>query len=402
MTGRERVLATLNRQTPDTIPYDLGGTDCSSVHAISYKKLRDKLSILPGSPVDCGCLIQLNAQFDREVMDRLETDVECLWFAAKKTKIWNTPFGVDLVMPKNYLVEDLPDGSSVVKNAAGEVRGARAAGTYYIDPVGTPLAGLTSPSQLDDFDSLFDRWDYSSTYDESIDELAARARLQYQSTDRAVVALWRLHYLQSGQVMRGFEQFLIDLMIEKEMAHALLEKLHRVYLKRVDTFLAAFGDYIDVVFLTDDLGTQQSGITSPKTYREMIYPYMAEAVGRIKAAGKKVVMHSCGAVADFIPSLIEMGVDALNPVQVSADGMNPRDLVREYGRDMAFWGGGCDTQHALNSPDPETVRADVRRRVEEFGPHAHWVFTQVHNVQYDVSAENILAMRDEFWKLTRG
>ncbi len=402
MTGRERVLAILNRQPSDYIPYDLGGTDCSSVHAISYKKLRDKLHILPGSPVDCGCLMQLNAQFDRQVMDRLETDAQSLWFASQETRIWHTPFGVDLVMPKNYLLEDRPDGSSLVKNAHGEVTGARAAGAYYIDPMGTPLQGLTSASELDRFDALFERWDYSSAYDEPIDELAARARRQYESTDRAVVALWRLHYLQSGQIMRGYEQFLIDLMIEKEMAHALLQKLHRVYLRRVDTFLAAFGDYIDVVFLTDDLGTQQTGIISPKTYREMIYPYMAEAVGRIKAAGKKVVMHSCGAVADFIPSLIEMGVDGLNPVQVSAGGMNPRDLVREYGRDIAFWGGGCDTQHSLNSPDTAVVRADVRRRVEEFGPHAHWVFTQVHNVQYDVPAENILAMRDEFWKITRG
>ena len=402
MTGRERVLATLNRQKPDAVPYDLAGTDCSAVHAFSYKKLRDKLGVLPGSSVDCGCLMQLVAQPDREVMDRLETDAECLWFASKETRIWHTPFGVDLVMPKNYLIEDLPDGSSLVKNSEGKATGARAAGAYYIDPVGTPLAGLTSPGELDRFDALFHRWDYSPAYDEPLDELAARARRQYESTDRAVVALWRFHYLQSGQIMRGYEQFLVDLMIEKEMAHAILDKLHRVYLARVDAFMAAFGAYIDVVFLTDDLGTQQAGIISPKTYREMIFPYTAELVGRIKAAGKKVAMHSCGAVADFIPALIEMGVDALNPVQVSAEGMNPRDLMREYGRDIAFWGGGCDTQHALNSPDPEVVRADVRRRVKEFGPDAHWVFTQVHNVQYDVPAENILAMRDEFWKLTRG
>jgi uroporphyrinogen decarboxylase len=140
---------------------------------------------------------------------------------------------------------------------------------------------------------------------------------------------------------------------------------------------------------------------SPGLYQEMIFPYVAEAVGKIKAAGKKVVMHSCGAVSSFVPFLIEMGVDGLNPVQVSAAGMNPADLVREYGRHIAFWGGGCDTQHALNASDPEVVRADVRRRLEEFGPDASLVFTQVHNIQYDVPPENILAMRDEFWKQTR-
>jgi uroporphyrinogen decarboxylase len=124
-------------------------------------------------------------------------------------------------------------------------------------------------------------------------------------------------------------------------------------------------------------------------------------VAEIKDRGKKVIMHSCGAVANYIPMLIEMGVDAINPVQVSAKGMNPRDLVREHGRDIAFWGGGCDTQRALNSSDPEVVRADVRRRLAEFGPDAHWVFTQVHNIQYDVPAENVLAMRDEFWRHAR-
>ena len=111
-------------------------------------------------------------------------------------------------------------------------------------------------------------------------------------------------------------------------------------------------------------------------------------------------MQSCGAVSQFIPMLVEMGVDALNPVQVSAEGMNPRDLVREYGKHIAFWGGGCDTQHAMNAADTEAVRADVRRRLDEFGPDAHLVFTQVHNIQYDVPPENMLAMWDEFHKRT--
>ena len=156
-----------------------------------------------------------------------------------------------------------------------------------------------------------------------------------------------------------------------------------------------------MALLCDDLGTQQSGLISPTLYREMIFPFASELVRTIKSHGKKVIMHSCGAVARYIPFMIEMGVDALNPVQVSAKGMNPRDLVREYGRDIAFWGGGCDTQHALNAADPEVVRADVRRRLDEFGPDVHLVFTQVHNIQYDVPPENILAMRDEFWKRTR-
>jgi uroporphyrinogen decarboxylase len=400
MTPRERVLATLNRQKADCIPFDIGGTDCSSVHVITYKKLRERMGFGDG-PIHCGCLTQLVAQTDRPVMDALGTDAEALWFGSKQTKLWKTPFGVELIVPERFDVQDLPDGSSVVRNPEGVIHARRAADAYYHDPVGSPLAQVTSPAELDRFDALFDRWDFSYVYDEPMEVLAERARRQYQATDRAVVTLWRLHYLQAGMLMRGYEQFLVDLMAEKDLVRALLGKLHQVYMRRIDMFLKAFGPWFDIVFLTDDLGTQKAGMISTAVYREMIFPYIAEAVGKMKAAGKKVLMHSCGAVSSFVPYLIEMGVDALNPVQVSAAGMNPAELVRRYGKDIAFWGGGCDTQHALNATDPEAVRADVRRRLAEYGPDAHLVFTQVHNIQYDVPAENVLAMRDEFWKQTR-
>jgi uroporphyrinogen decarboxylase len=400
MTGRERVLRTLNRQRADCIPLDFGGTDCSSIHSLAYLRLRRKMG-LPIGPVRCGCLMQLIAELDGDVQDFLGTDVEALFFGSRETKIWHAPFGVDLVVPKGFAVEDLPDGSSIVRDAAGGIAARRAADACYFDP-GTPvLAQIKSAKELEQFDAVFDRWDYPAAYDEPLEDMARRARQQYQSTSRAVAVLWNLHYLQAGQMMRGFQQFFVDLMTDRDLAHAILAKLHQAYMRRVDAFCRAMGDAFDVAFLCDDLGTQQSGLISPALYREMVFPYVSELVGAIKSHGKKVIMHSCGAVAKYIPFLIEMGVDALNPVQVSAKGMNPRDLVREFGRDIAFWGGGCDTQHALNSPDPEVVRADVRRRLDEFGPDAFLVFTQVHNIQYDVPPENILALRDEFWKRAR-
>lgn len=400
MTGRERVLRVLNREQADTIPFDIGGTDCSSVHVIPYAKLRALLG-LPARTVSCGCFVQLIAKTDRDVMDALDVDAEALFFGSRATKVWKSPFGVELEVPELFGVQDLPDGSSIVRNAAGSITGARAANAYYFDPVGAPLADVQAEADLKRFDALFERWDYPAVYDEPLDALGARARAQYAATTRAVVTLWRMHYLQAGQIMRGYEQFFVDMMTDLDLTHAILRKLHEVYLRRVRAFMAAFGDAFDIAFLTDDLGTQQTGLISPKLYREVFFPYMAELVRAIKAYGKKVIMHSCGAVSEFVPDLIEMGVDALNPVQVAAGGMNPRDLVRRFGRDIAFWGGGCDTQHALNSRDPEVVRADVVRRLDEFGPDAHLVFTQVHNIQYDVPAPNILAMRDAFWKTAR-
>ena len=115
-------------------------------------------------------------------------------------------------------------------------------------------------------------------------------------------------------------------------------------------------------------------------------------VGRIKSTGKKVVMHSCGAVSDFVAMMIEMGIDALNPVQVSAGGMNPRDLMRRFGKDIAFWGGGCDTQQVLPRGTPEEVYAHTKRNIEIFKPGGGFVFSQVHNILPDVPPENIIAM----------
>jgi uroporphyrinogen decarboxylase len=397
VNGRDRILRILNRQPVDRPAFDLGGTDCSGIHVLAYARLRRHLG-LPEKPIRCGCLTQLLAEPDRDLLDMFGADAEPLWFGARETKRWSTPFGVELIVPRKFGVEDLADGSSVVRDQRGAVYARRAADAYYFDFATPPLAHVKSVGELEPFSDLFERWDYSSVYDESTAELAERARKQHELTDRAVIALWGMHYLQAGQVMRGFEQFFVDLMTDRDLAHAIFGRLHQVYLKRADTFLKALGDWCDVVFLTDDLGTQQSALISPALYREMVFPYVVELVGRIKAHGKKVVMHSCGAVSPFIPSLIEMGVDALNPVQVTARGMNPRDLVREFGRDIAFWGGGCDTQHAMNAADTEVVRADVCRRLDEFGPDAHLVFTQVHNIQYDVPAENIVALREEFFR----
>jgi uroporphyrinogen decarboxylase len=395
MNGRERVMRILNRETVDRPAFEIGGTDCSSIHVVAYARLRRHLG-LPGGPIRCGCLTQLVAEPDADVQRELGVDAESLWFGSRETKLWRAPFGVELIVPERFGVEDLPDGSSVVKKPNGAIYARRAADAYYFDPASPPLAHVKSADELDAFGELFDRWDYSYVYDEPLESLGRRAKLQYESTDRAVVTLWRMHYLQAGQLLRGFEQFFMDLVADQDLVHALLGHLHRVYLARVEAFFAAFGDWFDAVFLTDDLGTQKAGQISTALYRQMIFPYISELVGRIKSRGKKVIMHSCGAVAKFIPMLIEMGVDALNPVQVSAAGMNPRDLMREFGKDIAFWGGGCDTQHAMNAADPQAVRADVRRRFDEFGPDAHWVFTQVHNIQYDVPPQNILALRDEF------
>jgi uroporphyrinogen decarboxylase len=134
-----------------------------------------------------------------------------------------------------------------------------------------------------------------------------------------------------------------------------------------------------------------AALVSPDCYRQMIKPYWKELIGLIKKYDKKVLMHACGAISELIPDLIEMGVDAINPVQITATGMAPARLKKEFGKDITFWGGGVSTQGVLDKGSVREIKDEVRRNVDIFAPGGGFVFTQVHNIQCDVPPENIVA-----------
>ena len=390
MTPRQRILTALAHKEPDRLPIDFGGTDCSSVHVIAYDKLRKMAGIEP-RPIRLGCMMQQIAEVDSEMLDYIGSDAQGLYFHPRQWRQWESGYGFPVEVADGWRPEDLPDGTTVVRNAAGGVQSRRTAGGYYFDPQAFALGHLEDASELTQYESLFPRWDWPAVLDESVEEYAARAKAAYQATDRAVVALWQHHYLQAGQVMRGYEQFMIDLLTDEAMVRGIMERLHAVYMERVRLFLDVLGDWLDIVFLTDDLGTQQGPLVGPDYYHRFVKPCWAEQIALIKSRGKKVVMHACGAVSDFIPDLIEMGVDALNPVQITAADMSPERLKREFGADIAFWGGGISTQGVLDAGTPQQVRDEVRRNVETFAQGGGYVFTQVHNIQANVPAANILA-----------
>jgi uroporphyrinogen decarboxylase len=157
--------------------------------------------------------------------------------------------------------------------------------------------------------------------------------------------------------------------------------------------LEILGDTADVVQEADDFAGQHGLLISPRTYRNLVKPRHKELFDFIhKRTKAKVFFHSCGSVRPVIPDLIEIGVDILNPVQVSAAGMDSAELKREYGKDLTFWGGGIDTQNVLGTGTPQQVREEVRRRVEDLMPGGGFVFAAVHNIQGNVPPENIVAM----------
>jgi uroporphyrinogen decarboxylase len=157
--------------------------------------------------------------------------------------------------------------------------------------------------------------------------------------------------------------------------------------------LAEVGDNVDVIGEADDFAGQLRLLISPSMYRRIAKPLHKKLFDFIHARTKaKIFFHSCGAIRPVIPDLVEIGVDILNPIQVSAAGMDTAELKREFGKDIVFWGGGVDTQRVLGDGTSQEVRADVRRRIEDLAPGGGFVFATVHNIQGNVPPENIMAM----------
>ncbi len=392
-TSRQKVLAAMERRNAGPVAVDFGGTECSSAHLISYQKLRQHLGIEP-RPLRLGCMMQLIVEADPEIQDRLGSDAISLPFYPRHWRTWDSGYGFPVEVAEGWKPEVQPDGSSITCDRKGAVVSRRAPGGMYFDPEIFPFHDATSPRDYDARPELFERWDWPAALDESMADYAARAKKFYAGTDRAVIASWRMHYLQAGQFLRGYEQFLVDLLVEEEMAQGLLDRLHAAYMKRARAFLDVMGDSVDAIFFTDDLGTQSAPLIGVETYRTRIKPYWKELIALVKSRNIKVIMHACGAVSDFIPDLIEMGVDALNPVQITAAGMDPERLIREFGKDISFWGGGVGTQGTLDRAAPAMIREAVKRNVATFNRHGGYVFTPVHNIQADVPPENILAAFD--------
>lgn len=232
--------------------------------------------------------------------------------------------------------------------------------------------------------------------DESFDEVKRKAHQLFYETDYAIVGNLWVHLLAAGTDLRGYENFMIDLLNDKRMEHLLLSQQAEAYLPRVDAFVEAVGKYVQVIQVNDDLGSQQAGLLSAALYQEMVKPYHKKLWRCIKEkSGKYIPLHSCGSIYELIPDLIDSGIDALNPIQVSAANMDTRRLKKEFGRQITFWGGGCDTQYVLTKGTPQEVRKEVRRRIEDLAADGGFIFCPVHNIQPDVSPLNILAMYEE-------
>jgi uroporphyrinogen decarboxylase len=367
MTPRERVLAALEHRQPDRVPRDVGGTTATGINVIAYKNLVSYLGL------------------DEEVIlfsERVRL--------AKLSETLLTLFGSDtrMVMPGGAFDVGEPNDDGTFTDGYGVVRALPdERGHWYV--VRSPHIGQVSKG---DIAAAASKWPDPAdpVYTEGV---AERARNLHAETEYAVVLNLPLGVIHLAQWLRGFENWLMDLVLDPEFSVYLLDTLLERWLEVSRRLIDASRDNIDVIFFAEDVAFHNGPMVSPETYKKIICPYQQRIFEALHDwCDAKILYHNCGSVTWQINDLIDMGVDALNPVQVTSYDMgDTASLKRRFGDHIAFW-GAIDTGHVLPHGTVRDVHNEVQRRVKDLAPNGGYVLASVHNIQADVPPENICAV----------
>jgi len=374
MTPRERCLRAINHQVPDRVPLDLGGFQ-TGIHVRAYAGLLDHLGL--DEQIAILDPIQQLAVPCEEVLERFRIDTRYLCAHA--------PDGFDASIKRQVrggrAWRDLRDEFGVVWSMPEDQQ-------LYMDISHHPLADA-SIEDLNDYP--FPDGDDPSRFT----GLRQRAQRLRAETPYAICTGIGGVVYEVCWYMRGLERWYVDTIENPAFCEALLDRILGYWLDYYILFMAEVGDLVDVVMIGDDVAGQGGPLFSPTFYRLVVKPRQKRLVQHIRSlTGARIWYHTCGSCAEYIPDLIDNGVDILNPVQISAAHMDPRTLKERFGDRIVFWGGGIDSQHVLPFATPAEVRESVRRNLEAFKPGGGYVFNNVHNIQAGVPPENIVALFD--------
>ena len=279
MNSRERILKTLNHQEPDKLPLDLGGTESSGMTAYSLFNLYNHLKI--HAELRIFEPYQYVAYIGEKLADKFKIDTVNLTPEPKNWVRQVNQLGLAVQLPEKWCEEISENGSTIVRRNDGTVAACRPRDGYYFDPVNPPLQNITEPDQIDRYKDIVFSFDWPSFVDESAEDLQLRAQKMHDS-GKCVVFNLCCHILAAGQLLRGYENFMIDLLTNEVMVKKLLDILIEGYFSRVDRLAPLLKDKVDIILLNDDLGTQNAPMLSPSTYRKIIKPYQKEFFGHVK------------------------------------------------------------------------------------------------------------------------
>jgi uroporphyrinogen decarboxylase len=378
-SSRQRLLTSLAHQEPDRIPLDLGSTQVTGIHVITYHKLRNALG-LPTVEAHICDQIQGLALPDTDLLERLGVDIRGIF--PLNSHNWHV----------NGIEEQDKTSGEQYWNYHDEWgithRKPRPDGLYYSvwqSPLDKPDVTIQ--------DIIKHPWPKLDD-PQRINGLREQAEA-YRAAGYAVMLKDPFAGIfEMAQRIVGMENLLMMMADNDGLAGVLFDKLVELKLGFWEMALPRLSDVVDVISHADDYGTQASQIISPRMFRQQLKPRWKVVFDyvRIQAPGVRRFFHSCGNVRPLLPDFIEIGVEILNPVHVTATGMEPIALKRDFGDALVFWGGGVETQGILPSGTPQEVRDNVRRNIDALAPGGGYVFNTVHNIQADVPVENLLAM----------
>lgn len=394
MTSRERVRLILNHQEADRPAIDLGSTRMTGMTGWTYAALKERLGLDP-EPVRIFDLFQMLAEVERPVLDALSCDFEMLlssdlplgttYGAWKPFTFWT---GQTFLVPADFEPRVGEDGSlESPSEPGGEYTMRMPEGGRFFDKIPDENEDIFSVELIPESE-----WEFPEPFqDEWLREQEAKARDLYESTDRAIVAS---PPVGAAQGYGNLYWWAMQMLSEPEYCTAYMQRHADAAAGRFRQYLDAVGKYIDVVVISGyDYGGQSQEMFNPELFGTFYVPAWRRVTDVIHGyEGVKTWVHSCGAVAGFIPHFIAAGVDCLNPVQWTAAGMDLATLKREYGENLTFWGGAISTQRTFPFGSPEDVAAEAGEVLDIMAPGGGYVVNPIHNVLPEVPVENILAL----------
>lgn len=369
LTSRERVWMALEHKEPDRVPIAFGADGATTMLVPAYEQLKQYLGIETETQIFSRAFQY--ARIDEAVLARFGADIRTL------------------VGPLSTRVRSQEGPGDSFTDYWG-ITWQRPPGALYYHMCRPPLQQACTPGDITGYD-----WPDAKTLldTEGLSDAAHRLR---KVTDCAILGIHEGpgSIFEMAWHLRGLAEFMMDLASDPDMAHALLRTLTDLAKESMVCFLSEVGDSIDLIQVGDDLGTQNGPLISPRMFRAIVKPYLAEFYALIHDLTRaKIMLHSCGSVYAIIDDLIEIGVDVLNPVQVSARDMDTQRLKAEFGNRIAFC-GGIDTHRVLPYGTPDEVRAEVQQRIHDLAPGGGYLLAAVHAIQPDVPPENVVAMFD--------
>jgi hypothetical protein len=410
MTSRERLRKAIHHEQPDRPPLDLGSTLVTGISASAYARLKNALGITGGS-VRVYDPYQMLAEVEEPVKKSLGVDTcgiqlptTLFGYPNEKWKPFRMFDGTDVEMSGRFEYDTLPDGSLVQYpkgDRSAPPSGRMPKGGFYFD-------SIVRQEPIDEARLDPQEWveqSYALYTDEELRYIERTARWWYDNSDYGLIGnFWGAGFGDISSVpgpailhpkgIRDPEEWYVSTLTRTGYVKEIFRLQLELQMKNLAMYKQAAGDMIDVVVMGGtDFGSQNGPFISPAAYRELYKPLHKTMNDWVHAyTGWKTFYHTCGSIVAFLDDFAEAGMDILNPVQVSAAGMDPALLKERWGERFTFWGGAVDAQHTLPFGTPAEVRAEAGRNIATFGTGGGFVFNNVHNIQATVPVENIMAM----------